>query len=601
MKLSDYVVKFFENLNVSNVFMVSGGGCMHLVDSFGRSSKIKYVATQHEQAAAMAAEAFSKYKNDLGLVLATSGPGATNTVTGILDCWQDSVPVVYIFGQAKSRQTCQNSGIPNLRQFGVQEANIIPIVQSITKYAVEIFDASTIKYHLEKAISLAKTGRPGPVVLSIPIDIQSANVNENELIGYSNDNLPKTTLTEEELGLLVSAIKNSKRPVIIGGHGVRLSGAIDELIKLVHSYHIPVVTPIMGIDILPGEDQCNIGRVGTKGTRAGNFAMQNADLIISIGSRLSVSVIGYEYNLFAREAKVIVIDIDKTEHLKKTIEIEKLLQADANSALHQLNCAIEELENPSFDFSDWLNVCNSWKKKYPIILDEYDNDLNGINYYKFIDLLNHYSSSNSIYVSDAGSSFYVVAQSVNIKEKQRHITTGGTATMGFSVPASIGASIASGNDIVLSVTGEGSFMQNMQEMETIKYHHMNIKTFVMCNEGYFSIHKTQNKFFNGNYVGAGEESGISFTNLEKLSNAFDVKYFKISNLKEAHKLIPQILETSGPVIVEVKVDPNMEVIPTNAAMMKENGELVSKPLEDMYPFLPREEFNENMIIKPVDE
>lgn len=601
MKLSDYVVKFFEDLNVSNVFMVSGGGCMHLVDSFGRSSKIKYVATQHEQAAAMAAEAFSKYKNDLGLVLATSGPGATNTVTGILDCWQDSIPVVYIFGQAKSRQTCQNSGIPNLRQFGVQEANIIPIVQSITKYAVEVFDPNTIKYHLEKAVSLAKTGRPGPVVLSIPIDIQSSNVNEKELIGYSCDNLTKTTLTEDEIGFLVSSIKNSKRPVIIGGHGVRLSGAIDELSKLVHLYHIPVVTPIMGIDILPGDDLCNIGRVGTKGTRAGNFAMQNADLIISIGSRLSVSVIGYEYNLFAREAKVIVIDIDKNEHLKKTIEIEKLIQSDANLALQQLNCALQKLENASIDFSDWLNVCNIWKKKYPIILDEYDNDHNGINYYKFIDLLNQYSSNNSIYVSDAGSSFYVVAQSVNIKENQRHITTGGTATMGFSVPASIGASIASGNDIVLSITGEGSFMQNMQEMETIKYHHMNIKTFVMCNGGYFSIHKTQNKFFNGNYVGAGEESGISFTNLEKLSNAFDVKYYKISTLKEAHKFIPQILETNDPVIVEVKVDPNMEVIPTNAAMMKKNGELVSKPLEDMYPFLPRVEFNQNMIIKPADE
>lgn len=598
MKLSDYVVEFFEDYGVTDLFMVTGGGCMHLVNSFGNSSKISYWCTHHEQAAAMAAEGYSKMKNSLGLVLTTSGPGATNTITGILDCYQDSIPVVFLFGQSKTQQTCQMSGIKTLRQFGVQEANIIPIVDSITKYAVEVNDPNKIRYHLEKAVYEATSGRPGPSVISIPLDIQCADVNISELEGY-DEKEEIAFATSEEIAYVVEVLKKANRPVIVGGHGIRLSNGCEVLEKLVHEHSIPVVTPFMGIDILAGNDICNIGRIGTKGTRAGNFALQNADLIISIGSRLAVSSVGHNYELFGREAKIIVVDVDYEEHLKETIDIDRIVKSDAKDFMIRL---LQRLDM-SFDYSEWLSVCDIWKERYPVVLPEYDDDKHGINYYKFIDIINRHSSSGMPIISDAGSAFYVVAQTVEMKSGQRHITTGGTATMGFSLPASLGVSVAIGTNKspVIAITGEGSFMQNMQEMETAQYNNMNIKLFVMCNGGYFSIHQTQKKFFEENYVGAGVESGISFSNLAKLADAFNVKYYKIETIYESESQIDSILNDEGPALIEVKVNQNMEVIPTNSSMMKENGEMVSKPLEDMYPFLNREEFLENMIIPIVEE
>ena len=598
MKLSDYVVRFFEKQKVKDMFMVSGGGCMHLVNSFGSSDKIKFWCTQHEQAAAMAAEGYSKMKNDLCVVLTTSGPGATNTITGVLDCYQDSIPVVFISGQAKRKQTVYNSGIESLRQFGVQEANIIPIVKSITKYAVEVNEPKKIRYYLERAVYEAKSGRPGPVWLSIPLDVQSANINVEELEGFDDSaEIREYAPTKEELEYFADALKCAQRPVIIAGHGVRLADACELLEKFVHKYQIPVVTPIMGIDVLGGEDECNIGRVGTKGTRAGNFAMQNADLILSFGSRLAVSVVGHEYEMFAREAEVIVVDIDKEEHTKKTIDIDKLINSDIKRFLKDVESCMGEVPV----HSEWLKKCQEWKKKYPVVLPEYEDDSKGINYYKFIDILNKNMSSDMPVVSDAGSAFYVVAQAIDLKEGQRHITTGGTATMGFTLPAAIGVSVAQPDSAVVAVTGEGSFMQNLQEMEVLKYHNMNIKVFVMNNAGYFSIHQTQKKFFAGNFVGEGVESGISFTDMEKLAYAFGVSYYKLESNSESNKKMPIILNEKGPAIIEVMVTTEMEVIPTNASLMREDGVLVSKPLEDMYPFLEREEFWENMIIPPVEE
>ena len=490
MKLSDYVVEFFEKEKLKDIFMVSGGGCMHLVNSFGKSEKIHYWCTHHEQAAAMAAEGYAKQKNDIGVVLTTSGPGATNTITGVLDCYQDSIPVIFISGQAKRKQTVYNAEIDGLRQFGVQEANIIPIVQSITKYAVEVENPQKIRYYLERAIYEAKSGRPGPVWISIPLDVQSANIDAQELEAFEKTEDKDLMPSTEDINYVIESLKIAKRPVIIAGHGIRLAKADGLLEKFVHMYKIPVVTPIMGIDVIAGDDICNIGRIGTKGTRAGNFAMQNADLIISLGSRLAVSVIGHEYELFAREAKKIVVDIDKIEHSKKTIKIDKLICCDVGRFLE--NVCLKEAEISTFD--NWLDICRTWKAKYPVILSEYDNDESGINYYKFIDILNHRMSNEMPVVSDAGSAFYVVAQAINLKKGQRHITTGGTATMGFTLPAAIGVAIANNSKPVLAITGEGSFMQNLQELEVLKYHSLNIKLFVMDNGGYFSIHQTQKKF-----------------------------------------------------------------------------------------------------------
>lgn len=597
MKLSDYVVEFFEKEKLKDIFMVSGGGCMHLVNSFGKSEKIHYWCTHHEQAAAMAAEGYAKQKNDIGVVLTTSGPGATNTITGVLDCYQDSIPVIFISGQAKRKQTVYNAEIDGLRQFGVQEANIIPIVQSITKYAVEVENPQKIRYYLERAIYEAKSGRPGPVWISIPLDVQSANIDAQELEAFEKTEDKDLMPSTEDINYVIESLKIAKRPVIIAGHGIRLAKADGLLEKFVHMYKIPVVTPIMGIDVIAGDDICNIGRIGTKGTRAGNFAMKNADLIISLGSRLAVSVIGHEYELFAREAKKIVVDIDKIEHSKKTIKIDKLICCDVGRFLE--NVCLKEAEISTFD--NWLDICRTWKAKYPVILSEYDNDESGINYYKFIDILNHRMSNEMPVVSDAGSAFYVVAQAINLKKGQRHITTGGTATMGFTLPAAIGVAIANNSKPVLAITGEGSFMQNLQELEVLKYHSLNIKLFVMDNGGYFSIHQTQKKFFNGNYVGESEQSGLSFTDIEKLACAFGVAYYKLETIQQCEEKLEEILNRKGPVLIEVRVTENMEVIPTNASLMREDGIMISKPLEDMYPFLDRNEFKENMIIKPIEE
>lgn len=596
MKVSDYVVQFFEKHKVNDIFMVTGGGSMHLNDSFGRSKKIKYWCTEHEQSAAMAAEAYAKMRNDFGLVLVTSGPGATNTITGVLDCWQDSIPVVFISGQSKRKQTIINSGIEGLRQFGVQEANIIPIVESITKYAVEINNIKKLRYYLEKAVYMAKNGRPGPVWLSIPLDVQSADVDINDLEGFiPEEGTVKILPTNEELEYVSQKLQNAKRPVVIAGHGIRLSGACNEFSDFLLKHSIPAVTPVMGIDVLDGEHPCNIGRTGIKGTRAGNFAMQNADLIISIGSRLAVSVIGHEFEKFAREADVIVIDIDTIEHQKNTIgNIEKIINCDAKSFINLLEKSFQD----DYERKGWLSICSNWRERYPVVLPEYNDDSCGINYYKLVDIINKSSRKDTPVVADAGSAFYVVNQTINLKKGQRYITTGGTATMGFALPASIGMAVAEPDDEIIVVTGEGSFMQNLQELEVIKYHNFNIKVFIANNNGYFSIHKTQERVFGGYYVGSGKESGISFTSIEKLAKAFDLKYFEFSKIKDFEDGIKDVLAFDGPALVEIKVTENMEVIPTVSSQIMPNGIMVSKPLEDMYPFLEREEFLSQMIIQP---
>lgn len=595
MKLSDYVVDFFEKQGLKDMFMVTGGGCMHLVNSFGNSKKIQYWCTQHEQSAAMAAEAYAKMKNDICVVLTTSGPGATNTITGLLDCYQDSTPVIFISGQAKSKQTVYNAGISGLRQFGVQEANIIPIVESITKMSVEVNNPRKIRYYLEKAVYEAKADRPGPVWLSIPLDIQSANVSPVEMDGYIQEEEKKRP-SERDVNYVIEALNQAKRPVIIGGHGIRLAGACEQLRKLAEELKIPVVTPFMAIDVLEGNHVCNTGRVGTKGTRAGNFAMQNADLILSIGSRLAVSVVGHDYELFAREAKRIVIDVSHEEHMKQTIELDRLIQCDAKTFLEDLGKRAECIQ----PYEEWLQTCQQWKKRYPIVLSEYADDSKGINYYKFIDILNQNMSADMPVISDAGSAFYVVAQAIDLKPGQRHITTGGTATMGFSLPAAIGVSVADPNNTILAITGDGSFMQNVQEVEVLRLHNMNIKVFVMNNNGYFSIHQTQKKFFEGNFVGESAASGISFPDMKKMAEAFDVRYYHLHTIAECEQKIPEILHIKGPVIIEVAVTQEMEVIPTNASSMRADGVMISKPLEDMYPFLDRKEFLDNMMIKPVN-
>lgn len=597
MILSDYVAYFFETYGLKNMFMVSGGGCMHLVNSFGKS-KIRYICTHHEQSAAMASEAYSKMTGDISLTLITSGPGATNTITGLLGAYQDSVPCIFLSGQSKRSQTVYNSKLDGLRQFGVQEVNIIPIIKSLTKYCCFINDPQSIRYHLEKAIYYAKTDRPGPTWLDIPLDVQNSIIDECKLKSFIPPIIDSNNNLIEDINFIINELKKSNRPVVIAGHGIRLGGAIDLFHKMIEKLSIPVVTPIMGIDLLATDHPLNMGRIGTKGTRAGNFTMQNADLIISIGSRLAVSVIGHEYELFAREALKIVIDIDKIEHQKKTINIDKFINCDAYDFIKMF---LSFLSNEEIKVSNsWINFCKKQKEKYPVCLKKYDDDSKGINYYKFVDLITSYVKSNVTIVSDAGSSFYVVSQAANIKEGQRYITSGAIATMGFGLPAAIGVAVASSSNMVALITGEGSFNQNPQELAVLKYHNFPVKVFVMNNNGYLSIRQTQRKFFDSNFVGESKESGLYFPNIEFLAKAYNLKYLHIDSLLSLETNLDYIFKNDEPMLVDVMLLEDQEIIPTNATLIQEYGKMISKPLEDMYPFLPREEFLENLKVKPVN-
>lgn len=598
IKLTDYIVKFFEGQGVKDVFMLSGGGCMHLINSFGSSDKIKYWCLHHEQSISMAVEAYARTKNDLGVCVVTCGPGATNTITGLLGAYQDSSPCVFFSGQAKRINTVRNSGLGGLRQMGQQEVDIIPIVSSITKYAVMINEPNEIRYHLEKATYLAKNGRPGPVWIDVPLDVQNSMVDEDKLEGFVPEGNSLYASTDD-IDYLINLLNQSERPVIVAGHGVRIANACEELRTVVEKFSIPVVNSFLGVDVLDSDHPSNLGRIGIKGTRAGNFTMQNADLLISIGSRLSVSSIGFQPELFAREAKIVVIDVDEIEHKKKLVEIDRLILSDAKLFLQKLSAAMDAKVTKSYH--SWLDKANSWKKAWPVCQPQYDDDSEGVNYYKMIDLINQNMKGNMNVVSDAGSAFYVTSQSINLKKGQRYIPSGALATMGYTLPASIGVAISDLSKTVIGVVGDGSLQQNIQELIVLKAHNLPVKLIVMNNNGYLSIRQTQHKFFKDNFVAEGPKSGVIFPKTEDIAKAYGLDYYYLDTIKKAEELLPVIFLKEGPAVVEVKTLPFQEIIPTSSSAVKKDGTMVSKPLEDMYPFLDRETFLKEMIVAPIKE
>lgn len=597
MKLTDYIVSFFEELGQKDVFMLSGGGCMHLVDSFGSSEKIRYWCLHHEQAVAMATEAYGRMTNQLGLAVVTCGPGATNTVTGVLGAWQDSVPCVFLAGQVKRCNALHSCGIEGLRQFGQQDADLIPIVSSITKYAVMVDEPQDIRYHLQKAVYLAKHGRPGPVWLDIPLDVQNAQVDEKSMRSFMPEEEPKCDISED-VAWVKQLLTESKRPVIVAGRGVTIADTKPEFKQFVEKYNIPMVNSFLGVDILASDHKCNIGRIGIKGTRAGNFTMQNADLIISIGSRLSVSSIGFQPENFAREAKVVIVDIDPIEHKKKMVEYDKLIVCDAKDFINDLSVACDGINK---NFADWLNQANHWKK---IFADKdnqfYKSSDDEINYYEFIRALSAHLQSNNPVISDAGSAFYVTSQAIQLRDGERYIPSGALATMGYTLPATIGVAVADLNNVVVGVTGDGSFMQNMQELAIMQGQNLPIKLFVVNNNGYLSIRQTQRKFFKDNFVAEGPKSGVFFPELRKVADAFELPYYCIKNVQEAEEILPKVFADNKPMIIEVVSVPLQEITPTVQSLLR-NGQMYSKPLEDMYPFMDRNEFEKEMIVKPIDE
>jgi acetolactate synthase-1/2/3 large subunit len=598
MRVADYIAEYIYQQGVRYVFMVSGGGMMFLSDGIAVHPYLKAVCNHHEQAAAMAAVSYAKYTQNLGVCYVTTGCGGTNAITGLLNSWQDNIPCLFVSGQSKRKETVRNSGL-RLRQFGVQEADIVAIVQPLTKYAVMMNKPELIAYHLDKAIWLARHGRPGPVWLDIPLDVQSAQIDADNLLRFCPEDYiheDYSMPTDDEVANVARLIEKSERPVIVAGQGVRLGKAIPAFRAFIEKFKIPFVVSKLGVDLLPSAYPLFIGRIGNRGDRAGNMAVQNSDLVISIGCRLSVSSTGYEYDKFAREAKILVVDIDPVEHKKNTIRIDRFIQADVKLFLERMLTL-----TPSSPTTAWLEKCQYWKAKYPVCLSEYADDSKGINLYYFVECLSKTLKKDSVVVSDAGSAFYVTTQAIRLKEGQRLITSGGQAEMGYTLPATIGVCYAKNKGEVIGITGDGSFQLNIQELQTIVYNDLPIKIFVWNNDGYLSIRATQRRFFERRFIGTDSMSGLSFPSIEKIAGAYGLKYFRLTHSHNLMGGIKQVLDYPKAVLCEVICIRDQEIVPVVSSIQKEDGTIVSKPLEDMYPFLDREEFYKEMIIKPLEE
>lgn len=596
-KLSDYVFSFIADLGIKHVFAVSGGGAMHLVDSVGQNGNLEYIATHHEQAAAMAAEGYSRISGKPGVVLVTSGPGGTNTITGLCGAWIDSIPVIFISGQANTNALIGDTG---LRQFGVQESDIVTLVKPITKYAVNVKDPKHIKYHLEKALYLATTGRPGPVWIDIPIDIQNKEINVNELLAFNVDEIKPMMkhLLKAQATECIDMLKKAKRPVLISGYGIRLANGEKEFLHLVERLRIPVISSWTTSDLINTDHELYIGRSGIMGDRAGNFTVQNSDLLLIIGSRMSVPQIGYNYSTFAREAKKIMVDIDLVELKKPSIKPDLLINADAKEFIQELLHQLSE-HNIIIEVNDWIQRCNYWKLRYPVVLPEYKKNKEGVNSFYFVDILSNRLDENAVVVTDMGTSFTCTMQTFKTKQGQRLFTSSGHASMGFGLPGSIGASLANGKKKTVCISGDGGLQMNIQELQTIVHHNLPITLFVLNNGGYLTIKLMQQNHF-GRYVGSDKGSGLSCPDIIKIAKAYGIKAERISNHDELHEKIDSVLAETGPFVCEIIMPDNQPLIPRVSSLLKSDGTIVSPPLEDLYPFLNRDEFLENMIIEPVE-
>ena len=602
IKLSDYIFKFLAQNGIRDIFLISGGGAMHLVDSVGRNPDLEYYCPHHEQAAAIAAEGYFRASGKMAAVVVTSGPGGTNTLTGVIGQWLDSIPCLYISGQVKRETTIESYRKLGLRQLGDQEINIVDIVRPVTKFSAIVDKPEKIRRYLEKAVYLATHGRFGPVWLDIPLDIQAAMVNENKLEGYdcSEDEIKiEKKVLSRQVKNVIEILKSSKRPVFIAGHGIRLSGAEGIFRELIEKIKIPTLTTFCGYDLLPSGHPLYAGRPGTVGTRFGNFALQNSDVMISLGSRNNIRQVSYNWQFFAREAKKIIIDIDKPELSKPTVKPDLPVQADAREFLVELIKQLKGVNLP--DWKKWRLWCAKRRRRYPVVLAEYWKKKTPVNPYCFVEALTSSLKEGDTVIAGNGTACVALFQAGIVKENQRIFWSSGCASMGYDLPAAIGACIAKGKKQVICLAGDGSLQMNIQELQTVVAHNLPVKIFVLSNNGYSSIRQTQDNFFAGRHVGCDPDSGISFPDIVKVAQAYGLKTVLIKNQENLREQIKKILLIKGPVVCNIVLSPGQKFIPRVSSEKRPDGSIVSKPLEDMHPFLSREEFRSNMIIDPLIE
>lgn len=600
IRVADYIADVLVENGIHHVFSVTGGGAMHLNDGLGHKEGLTCIYNHHEQACAIAAESYARINNQMAAVCVTTGPGGTNAITGVLGGWLDSIPMLILSGQVRYDTTVRSTGL-NIRSYGDQEFDIVKMVSHITKYAWMVTDPADIRYCLEKALYLAKTGRPGPVWLDIPLNVQGAYIETERLRGFDpkeeeKDTVPK--VTDELAKEIIAKIRKAKRPVLNAGNGIRIAGAAEVFLRVVEKLGIPVVTGWNSIDLIYDTHPLYTGRAGIMGDRAGNWAVQNSDLLLSIGSRLSIRQVGYQYQSWARAAYTIIEDVDQEELKKPDLHVDMPVWADAKDLLEALERNLEEkvTEEEKKDQQEWIRCCQNWKKSYPVVQEKHIAQNGAVNVYAFIGKLSSLLPENKITVVGNGSACVVGSHAYEIKRGQRFIINSAVASMGYDLPAAIGACIASGEQDMICITGEGSIQMNLQELQTIIHHRLPIKIFVINNGGYHSIRQTQKNFFGEPLVGIGKDSGdLSFPSMEKLAWAYGYPYQKINDNYKLEE-IEKTLQVQGPAICEVFVDTQQKFEPKCASKRLEDGSMVSAPLEDLAPFLSEEELKQQMFI-----
>jgi acetolactate synthase-1/2/3 large subunit len=593
MKVSDYIVNLFVENNMKHIFSISGAGNVHILNSILDNDHLVSIHPHQEQGGVLAALAYNRICGRLGVMMTTSGGAATNAITGALDAWADSIPVLIISGQEKSEFVHKHK---DLRMWGVQGFDIAKTVTNITKYAVLITDPKQVKYEFQKAIYLAESGRPGPVWIDIPTDVQAAQINPDELVGFTPGEDIKNA-SASQLERISELLRSAKRPVFIFGNGIRLGGAVDMLPALVEKFKIPFLTSWNGVDMISSLHPLNYGREGTYGQRCANFVVQNADLIITIGTRMAIPQIGYDLKEFARDARKVVVDIDVTELEKFSSDPSFLLiEAYAKSFIGSL---LKEADLPVAEhIADWVGTCDHWKQTYPFVEpDGLHKEQDGfLNSYSFVKELNKHFAPDEIIVTDMGTALTCTHQAIEVTQQQRVVTSTGLGEMGFGLPGAVGASLAADKKRVILINGDGSMMMNLQEMQTIIHHKLPVKLFVYINDGYLTIKHTQNNLFGKKFAGSGAGSGVSCPDYSKVGAAFGFKTFKINSLDEARDMIPKVLNEDGPVLCEVFIHSMQLLVPKTSFNINPDGTLVSPPLEDLFPFLSREVMEEEMVI-----
>lgn len=603
VKVAEWIMRFLVREDVRDVFMVTGGGAMHLNDAAGHTEGLNYVCTVHEQSAAMAAESYAKVTGGLGCCLVTAGPGGTNALTGVAGAWLDSTPMIVLSGQVKRADLKGDSGV---RQLGVQEVDIVAMASPITKYAVTVLEPESIRMHLERAVWTAREGRPGPVWIDMPLDVQGALVDEDALVGFDPAATPPAdrahdaasdAAVQEAVARVVDILHSAERPVFLIGNGVRLSGARDVLRRVIDRLGVPVLTTWPAHDLVPDDHPLMYGRPGPVAPRGANFALQNSDALLSVGARLDNVVTGYAPANFARAARKVVVDIDAAEVARIAPTVELAVATDAGRFLHALERALDSSGAPRA----WIERCDAWRARYPVVLDEYRTIPSGVSTYVLAETLAATTRADDIIVSgSSGAGIEIFNLAMRLREGQRLFLTTALGAMGNGLPAVIGAAVAAPGRRVISVDGDGGFQLNIQELELLRRLALDVKIFILANDGYASIRTSQERYF-GRLTGADATSGVTVPSLRSVAEAFGVPWVGIADSRNLRGDVEAVLARKGPVICEVAT-PREEIrAPSLSSVQRADGSMVSRPLEDLWPFLPRDEFKANMIIPPLPE